>query len=141
MKKTTTIIASILFSISVIAQITPGQNHKNLVKAIDNQIILKGDEVISNLTVNPNPTTFPVINSNLNAKSSMTEEVIGWTTYDLQSNGSVQNRIVVHDDGTISAGWTMSTEFNTTYSDRGTGYNYFDGTSWAISTTTAIPKS
>ena len=67
----------------------------------------------------------------MNSKSSsFPSEVIGYTTYDLQSNGSVQNRLDVHDDGTISAGWTMSKEFNTTYSDRGTGYNYFDGTSW-----------
>ena len=108
MKKITTIITSILFSISVIAQIIPGQNHKNLIKAIDDQIILKGDEVLSNLMVNPNPSTFAVINENFNSKNTITEEIIGYTTYDLQSNGSVQNRIVVHDDGTISAGWTMS---------------------------------
>ena len=40
----------------------------------------------------------------------------------------VQNRIVVHDNGTMSAAWTMSSELNSSWSDRGTGYNYFDGT-------------
>ena len=62
----------------------------------------------------------------------MTSEIIGWTTYDLQSNGSIQNRIVVHDDGTISAAWTMSAELNSSWSDRGTGYNHFDGSNWTF---------
>ena len=60
----------------------------------------------------------------------LSETIIGTTTYDLQTNASVQNRIVVHNDGTISAGWTMSQQYNTIFSDRGTGYNFFDGNSW-----------
>ena len=127
MKKTTTLIASFFFTIILSAQIVPGQNHKNLTKAIDNQKIMKGDEDLSHLMVHPNPHTHALMSS----KSSVfPSQVIGYTTYDLQSNGSVQNRIAVHNDGTMSAAWTMSKEFTTTYSDRGTGYNYFDGTSW-----------
>jgi hypothetical protein len=109
------------------AQIVPGQNHKGSIKAIDDQKIMKGDENLSHLMLHPNPHTHAVMNSK---SSSFPSEVIGYTTYDLQTNGSVQNRLAVHDDGTMSATWTMSKEFNTTYSDRGTGYNYFDGTSW-----------
>ena len=127
MKKTTTLIASFFFAVILSAQIVPGQNHKGSIKAIDDQKIMKGDENLSHLMLHPNPHTHAVMNSK---SSSFPSEVIGYTTYDLQSNGSVQNRLDVHDDGTMSAGWTMSKEFNTTYSDRGTGYNYFDGTSW-----------
>ena len=47
----------------------------------------------------------------------------------------------MHNDGTISAGWTMSAEFNTTYSDRGTGYNYFDGTSWGAQPAVRLENS
>ncbi|MFI5220196.1 MAG: T9SS type A sorting domain-containing protein [Bacteroidia bacterium] len=55
---------------------------------------------------------------------------IGNSTYDLQSNyGGTGNRVRRWSDGTISAIWTFSAEFGT-YSDRGTGYNYYDGTSW-----------
>ena len=43
-----------------------------------------------------------------------------WSTYDLQTNGSVQNRIKLHDNGTISAVWTMSNQFSSSFSDRGT---------------------
>jgi len=52
---------------------------------------------------------------------------IGTTEYDLQTNKCVQNRLVKHADGTISAAWTMGTG---AFTDRGTGYNYFDGTAW-----------
>lgn len=52
---------------------------------------------------------------------------IGTTFYDLQSNGSMSQKMVAHNDGTISTVWTTN---GTTASTRGTGYNYFDGTSW-----------
>ena len=136
MKKTTTFIASIFFSVGLSAQIIPGQHHSTL-KAIDDKVTMSGDEALSHLMINPNPHTAPVLNS----KSNMTEVVIGTSTYDLQTNASVQNRIVVHNDGTISAGWTMSAEFNTTYSDRGTGYNFFDGGSWGSNPTMRLEDS
>ena len=126
MKKITTIIASMLLAVGLTAQIVPGQNHSKLLKAKMNKITMSGDEALTHLILNPNPHTSAV----LNYKANTTEDVIGTTTYDLQSNAAVQNRIVVHADGTISAGWTISQQYNTTYSDRGTGYNYFDGTSW-----------
>ncbi len=126
MKKITTIIASMLLTLGLTAQITPGQNHSKLLKAKMDKITMSGDEALTHLIVNPNPHTSAVLHS----KANTTEEVIGTTTYDLQSNAAVQNRIVVHADGTISAGWTISQQYNTTYADRGTGYNYFDGTSW-----------
>ena len=137
MKKITTIIASMLLTLGLTAQITPGQNHSKLLKAKMDKITMSGDEALTHLIVNPNPHTSAVLNS----KANTTEEVIGTTTYDLQSNAAVQNRIVVHADGTISAGWTMSQQYNTTYSDRGTGYNFFDGTSWGAQPTTKLESS
>lgn len=63
-------------------------------------------------------------------KVSSTETKIGESTYDLQTNGSVANRIVANANGTVQATWTFSTELNASWADRGAGYNYFDGTSW-----------
>ena len=54
-------------------------------------------------------------------------DFIGTTYYDLQSNGSVSNKIVAHSDGTVSVVWTTN---GSEASSRGTGYNYFNGTSW-----------
>ena len=53
---------------------------------------------------------------------------IGATYYDLQTNGSMPQKMVAHQDGTISAVWT--TNGPTSYTTRGTGYNYYNGSSW-----------
>jgi len=58
------------------------------------------------------------------------EEIIGNSFYDLQSNGACQNRIYYYPDGTIGAVWTLGFDFPSFNSDRGTGYNYFNGNSW-----------
>lgn len=62
--------------------------------------------------------------------SGMSEEVIGETYYDLQTNSAIQNRLFVHDDNTISATWIMSPDKLSGFPNRGTGYNYFNGTNW-----------
>ncbi|MCX6273008.1 MAG: T9SS type A sorting domain-containing protein [Bacteroidetes bacterium] len=73
------------------------------------------------LTVRPNP----VVKSGL----SINETTIGGTYFDLQSNHSTQNRIYMFPDGTISAVWTIGFD-SISFSDRGTGINYYDGTNW-----------
>lgn len=57
------------------------------------------------------------------------ETIIGRTYFDLQSNTSVSNRISMHQDGSIGAVWTRGMQA-TSFDDRGTGYNYNDGSSW-----------
>jgi hypothetical protein len=72
------------------------------------------------------------------SRASMVETVIGQTTYDLQSNyGSVGNRVKLWDDNTISAVWTRGMT-DPGFSDRGTGYNYYDGSSWGPAPTARI---
>ena len=58
------------------------------------------------------------------------EDTIGESIYDLQTNASCQNSIYLYDDGTIGAIWTRGMEETTAFEDRGTGYNYFDGSGW-----------
>ncbi len=55
------------------------------------------------------------------------EHEIGNTSYDMQSNRMLQNRIYRHEDGTIGAVWTRGVEAPPYFPDRGTGYNYYDG--------------
>ena len=138
MKKTTTIIASMLLTIGLSAQVNPIKIEKHLDNSNNNKVIRSGNEVFSNLMVNPNPT----ISSNSGLKTATsTETIIGNTTYDLQSNAAVQNRILHHADGTISAAWTISQELNSSWSDRGTGYNFFDGTQWGMQPTNSLESS
>ena len=84
-----------------------------------------------------------VVNSNnsqrLNTEATLLdpeEENVGSTFYDLQSNTLLQNRIYRFDDGCIGTTWTRGVESPPSFPDRGTGYNFFDGTTWG-----AYPQS
>lgn len=57
------------------------------------------------------------------------EDAVIHTRYDLQSNTSCQNRIHVFPDGTAGVVTTYAVE-DGSFGDRGTGYNYFDGSDW-----------
>ncbi len=71
------------------------------------------------------------------AARSLAETTIGTTVYDLQTNGTSQRRIINHSDGTISAVWTMDNGVSP-YTNRGAGYNYFNGTSWGAFPTSKV---
>lgn len=53
-----------------------------------------------------------------------------WTTYDCQSNRYVANRMYQLPNGSVATVATMSHQYNQTASDRGTGYNFFNGSYW-----------
>ncbi len=53
-----------------------------------------------------------------------------WTTYDLQSNSYVANRMYQLPNGSVATVATMSHQYNQTASDRGTGYNFYNGNYW-----------
>ena len=55
-------------------------------------------------------------------------QVIGITQYDLQSNAAIDDRMAGNGSA-VSAAWTMSLDV-TPFEDRGTGYNFNDGSGW-----------
>lgn len=65
------------------------------------------------------------------------ETIIGKTFYDLQTNTMLGNRIYMFPDGAMGAVWTRGMTA-TAFPDRGTGYNYSDGTSWGPEPTDRI---
>src|SRR5688572_7320460 len=85
-----------------------------------------------------NQTNSPGLNSrNSNPVSSMTSEIIGITSYDLQTNSAGCNRIY-QQAGNVGATWTFSNDFTGTFQDRGVGYNYWDGSTWGPFPTSGI---
>jgi len=66
--------------------------------------------------------------------------VFGTSYYDLQTNSCVPNHIYAYPDGTMASVWTMSHELEgfPNCPDRGTGYNYYDGTAWGAYPTERI---
>ncbi len=123
MKKLLLFGIAISFGLSVVAQmatVKPQAKFKTTV-ALDQKAIY-----------DPQPV-FQGINPMVSNGERDQDIIVGNTWYDLQSNSSMAYRIHAYDDGTMAATWTMATD--ATWDDRGTGYNYFDGTSWGPSPT------
>ena len=53
---------------------------------------------------------------------------LGYTQYDLQSNSSIDNRLIADESGVLAT-WTLSLELSP-FSDRGTGFNKSDEEGW-----------
>ncbi len=64
-------------------------------------------------------------------------DLLGGSRYDMQTNHSIQDRICLFSDGTAGATWTRGMQ-DPDYADRGTGYNYFNGTAWLPAPTTRL---
>ncbi len=95
--------------------------NQSVYNIIDNPMNLQGE---------PNSYTSTKENKDIS------DAQIGNTIYDWQTNASVPNRIYLYDDGTIGTVWTYGTAYATGFPERGTGYNYFNGTNWGT-----IPSS
>lgn len=69
-----------------------------------------------------------------NSKAAL-ENILGTTWYDMQTNASIDTRIHIYPDGSMGAAWIRGT---TNSAERGTGYNYFNGTAWGPEPTSRI---
>ncbi len=69
-------------------------------------------------------------NNNVSNKKSINDDpVSSITRYDLQTNSASDRRLFLYPDGTVGTAATWSAQ-DASWSDRGTGYNYFDGTAF-----------
>jgi hypothetical protein len=119
MKKFTLLLLAVMCASTMMAQSKLAKMPLKAVpeKAIKNQIT-------------PSQPGNQVVNS-----KAVLEDILGNTYYDMQTNASVDTRITAYPDGTIGAAWIRGT---TNSNDRGTGYNYFDGTAWGPAPTARI---
>jgi len=67
-------------------------------------------------------------NSTVSNYKMMDDPSIGFSKYDKQTNGSNSSRIYRFDDGTVGGVFTYSHLDD--FTERGTGYNYYNGTAW-----------
>jgi hypothetical protein len=132
MKKTLLFLSFVLF-----VGITVAQHRATLPNAYKD--LARQANYVRNVASSPDLPVFKEPNSMVTSTSYITvsEDIIGTTWYDLQSNGALQNRIYCFGDGTIGATWTMGMQA-TAFPDRGTGYNYFDGSVWQAQPTARI---
>ncbi|MBN1199448.1 MAG: hypothetical protein JXA23_08870, partial [Bacteroidales bacterium] len=128
MKRVLFIFIAIGFVVTSLAQIRPNLTHRNnYVQSLKPAVQIDGQVVglqSTNTTVASDATL-------------LDDAVIMTTYYDLQTNSSNEERFYRYPDGTMVGVATMSKE-TSGYNDRGTGYNFFDGTSWQTPPTDAI---
>ena len=121
MKKLLLLTLALVVGFSAISQIATMP--KQLLNKAEKVEYQKPIRDLSDFSVPVNPT----VRSYATAPS---ETIIGYSFYDLWSNNAYSNRFYRYDDGTMAAVWTRGME-PTTFPERGTGYNYFNGSEWA----------
>ncbi len=133
MKKLFTLSIIALFSISLIAQ-----NRAQLPANLRNYSV----KAPTHTPKEPVPLNqSQVLELPHNKAPFVFEEEIGSSYYDLMTNRSCYNRNYLYPDGTVAAAWTFAG--TSSYTDRGTGYNYYDptlplGSQWLPAPTTRI---
>jgi hypothetical protein len=72
------------------------------------------------------------------APKSTMEAQLGTTVYDLQTNTSIENRFYIYpEDETMYGTWTRGMTASS-FNERGTGYNKYDGSAWGTAPTSRI---
>ena len=116
----------------------PSSTIKERLKAANRHAPVPYQPSISGNEMPVNRINQTVVNQNQVSRTSGVQTIIGNTTYDLQSNGSTQNRLYLDAAGNVGAVWTMSTDLTGAYPDRGAGYNYYTLGAWGASPTSRI---
>ncbi len=127
MKKILLLLVAISFSFSTFAQYTTVKQQAKFKNTVDTKMLPVKDIQPAHLG-----------ESNPYVSNERDQDiVVGNTWYDLQSNSSIDHRLVIHDDGTMGAVYTFAPD-GTFGATRGTGYNYYDGSAWGPMTTERI---
>jgi len=125
------LLLSLVLSISLLGfsqeRVVASKALRNVTKTAS---FVKANDAIVNMEVAQNPYV-------ANSRELEGENVIGKTFYDLQSNSFLSNRIHAYDDGTIGAVWTRGVDASA-FADRGTGYNFYDGSAWGPEPTARV---
>lgn len=131
MKKLLLLSTAVGLGLSVFAQqSSTAVNHAIPQAAPALQVAVPKAPVVTGEEIAPANKAKAVAADKIPLAAAPTETLIGVSTYDLQTNSSIQNRIKNHGNGSISAVWTYSESLDLTANDRGTGYNFFDGSTW-----------
>jgi hypothetical protein len=129
MKKNIYTLALGLFALGLAAQNQPNkpklpEEAKNKMLNISLNDHLIKDELPSEFLLQTNPT----VTAN-GENFGLTEEVIGRTVYDLQTNNSMHHRIINYGNGKVSAIWTYGRS-EPSFPERGMAYNHKENGTW-----------
>ena len=127
MKKVLLLSLSLVLGFSAFAQQRVAKNDIVPFKASINKTVV-GNDVCPASEVNYVPQAAQSVV--VNRWDDMEDGETMWTHYDLQSNSWCSNRMYQLPNGSVAVVATMSHQANQTASDRGTGYNFYDGSDW-----------
>ena len=133
MKKNLFFAVALIVGFSSFAQLIPAKVPNQYQNLKSPQMLTAVQETM-NFSTQSNPSVAPQLSKSIN------ESIIGITRYDLQTNKSVPNRVYLYPDGTIGATFTYGIT-ETAFADRGSGYNYFNGSTWGTNPTARIETS
>lgn len=126
MKKVLLLSLSLVLGFGAFAQKQVIKNDLKAVTVSKDKVIVGTEATAESATYVPTTAKSVVVNRYL----SMDDAETIMTNFDLQSNSWCSNRMVQFSNGSVAVTAMMSHEANTVNSDRGTGYNFYDGTSW-----------
>ncbi|MCK9220367.1 MAG: T9SS type A sorting domain-containing protein [Bacteroidales bacterium] len=127
MKRTLLFMIALMIGVTVMAQLKPAKISKSLQNQAMPAAVIIDNQMIPSQSGNAIVNTKATLDDNLGA-----------SRYDMQTNGTIMNnRLLLWPDGSLSGTWTMGMA-DPNYTDRGTGYNYSDGTSWGAAPTSRI---
>ncbi len=125
---------SLLFMLGLAPAMAFAQNINSQVQVSSSapQVLPVAPKVLTdqNLSIHSSNPAYYAAKKGNNTAAAFTE--VGQTFYDLQTNGSIGRRIVLHSDGTVSVTWTTAPDAAANFPQRGSGYNYFNLTGWAL---------
>lgn len=127
MKKVFLLSLGIVFGFSAFAQRTVSKNELKEFQ-VDSKKVAVGNEMVTTASSFAPQSKGSMVT--INRWDSMEDGETMWTNYDLQSNGYLSNRMYQLPTGQVAVTATMSHEANQSASDRGTGYNFYDGSEW-----------
>ncbi len=67
-----------------------------------------------------------------------TDDVVGTTGYDLQTNNGIMRRLATRSNGDVSVAWTFNPTAVSGWPDRGTGYNVRKSGTWGTAPTARL---
>jgi hypothetical protein len=119
MKKVLLLMIASGLALAVMAQLTP---YQTTLKS-DYKVLMPSVRIDDGVVGQQQP------NQIVSTKAALDDPIVINSIYDMQTNSSQQNRLFRFGDGTMGGVCTMSPDDNP-FTNRGSGYNYYDGTNW-----------
>lgn len=110
--------------------------HPDANKAVKRTLVNRNEAPVEEMAFTPETNIVQVVQNR--SANGVTDAVVMTTQYDLQTNSALSNRLYAWPDGSVAAVATWGNASSPSFPDRGTGYNYFNGSTWGALPTARV---